>query len=161
MADLKVLLCDASSLARKLLKGLLEQEGGLKVIGEAADGAACVEQVSKLRPDLVVMDLELGATGAAEVIRQVRANGLATQFLVVSPHAKAGEQRTREALDAGAAGFVARPASVMQMENVQADLARMVRPIQPLAQGSDSGSGPKAAPRPSSGSSRSTPSTSR
>lgn len=129
MSELKVFVCNSSSMVRRLLKGLLEQDTGVKVIGEAPDGASCIEQVAKQKPDLVVMDLNLGSIDAPECMRRLQSSGVMSQVIVVSEHAKPGEARTREALDLGAVGFVTRPHSVMQMADIQPDLSKLLRRV--------------------------------
>lgn len=125
--EVRILVCDDSNLIRKLMVRMLEQEPGLKVVGEAADGHECLTRILDLKPDLVLLDLEMPAMDGVECILEARRMGLTTPFLVVSEFAANGEARTQAALAAGAEGFLVRPRAVMQMESIQAELARRVR----------------------------------
>lgn len=125
--EVRILVCDDSSLIRKLMVRMLEQEPGLKVIGEAADGHECLTKILDLKPDLVLLDLEMPAMDGVECILEARRMGLSTPFLVVSEFAATGESRTQAALAAGAEGFLVRPHAVMQVDRIQPELSRRVR----------------------------------
>lgn len=122
--SLRILVCDDSSLIRKLMVRMLEQEPGLKVIGEAGDGHECLIRILNLKPDLVLLDLEMPVMDGVQGIREARRMGLTTPFLVVSEFAASGEGRTQSALAAGAEGFLVWPHAVMQVERIQPELAR-------------------------------------
>ena len=73
MNPIKVLLADDHDVVRKGMKMLLEDEEGVLVIGEAADGAEAIDKVKILMPDVVILDLTMPKmTGieAAAVISQ-------------------------------------------------------------------------------------------
>jgi two-component system chemotaxis response regulator CheB len=128
--EVRVLVCDDSSLVRKLLTRMLEKEPGIRVIGEAVDGHDCIERVLDLLPDLVLIDLEMPVMDGIECIKEARRRGLTTPFLVVSEFAASGESRTQAALAAGAEGFLVRPHAVMQVDRIQPELARRIHQFQ-------------------------------
>ena len=125
--EVRILVCDDSSLIRKLMIRMLEAEPGLRVIGEAADGHECLTRILELKPDLVLLDLEMPVMDGVECIEEARRMGLSTPFLVVSEFAATGEQRTQAALAAGAGGFLVRPHAVLPVDRIQPELARRVR----------------------------------
>jgi YesN/AraC family two-component response regulator len=59
MNPIKVLLADDHDVVRKGMKMLLEDEEGILVIGEAADGAEAIDKVKILMPDVVILDLTM------------------------------------------------------------------------------------------------------
>lgn len=71
MANIRVLIADDSSLARGLLRCLLEAEPGIEVVGEACNGRQAVEMVQALRPSLVTMDLEMPVMGGLQAIEAI------------------------------------------------------------------------------------------
>lgn len=85
---LKVFIADDSQLVADMLTELLTEPGRVEVVGVGATEEATVESIRALRPDVVVLDLQLGTGSGANVIRAVRADpGLAgTRLMVTSNH---------------------------------------------------------------------------
>src|SRR5262249_3495284 len=71
---IRVLLVDDHAVVRKGMRALLEREPGLEVVGEAEDGTQAVQAAGRLRPDVILMDLEMPGTGGVEAIRQISAS---------------------------------------------------------------------------------------
>ena len=67
----KILLVDDHALMRRGVLTLLDGEEGLRVVGEAADGREALEQVRRLSPDVVVMDVRLPGMDGNTLIRKV------------------------------------------------------------------------------------------
>jgi two-component system chemotaxis response regulator CheB len=88
MGKIRVLVVDDSALARDLLRGLLEEDGGIEVVGEAANGEEAVQLALKLKPDLITMDLEMPLMGGMDAITEIMATQ-ALPILVVSSVADA------------------------------------------------------------------------
>jgi len=93
---LTVFIADDSPPVAEMLKELLTDPGRVEVIGEAETDTAAIESIERLRPDVVVLDLQLKTGSGTDVIRAVRANAqLARTRLIVttnhaSPELKAG-----------------------------------------------------------------------
>jgi len=79
-------------------------EPGLSVIGEAENGLEALAQLSSLRPDVVLMDLEMPGLDGYETTRRIKAINPAVRVIMVSIHAGAEIQQQSRA--AGADGFV-------------------------------------------------------
>lgn len=88
MAKIRVVLADDSSFARSLLRSLLENDGGIEVVGEAKNGAEAVRLAVELKPDLITMDLEMPVMGGMAAIAEIMATR-AVPILVVSSMADA------------------------------------------------------------------------
>lgn len=124
--EVRILVCDDSTLVRKLMVRMLESEPAVRVVGEASDGHECLMRILDLKPDLVVLDLEMPAMDGIACIEEARRMGLDTPFLVVSEFAHTSEARMQAALTAGAEGFLVRPHAVMQVDQIQPDLSRRI-----------------------------------
>lgn len=101
----KVLIVDDSAFFRRRLTEIINADPRLEVIASAADGQEAVEQVSKYRPDVVTMDLEmpvLDGIGAVKKIMRRRP----TPVLMLSTWTTDGAKATLDALDAGAMDFL-------------------------------------------------------
>lgn len=100
----RILLADDHRVVRRGLRLVLESEGDLEVVGEVGDGAEAIDFVLQNDVDLAVLDVSMprvsGLVAAAEIVRARPS----TRVLILSMHD--GEQYQREALRAGASGYV-------------------------------------------------------
>lgn len=83
MAKIRVVLADDSRLARDMLRGILENDGDIEVVGEAANGVEAVRLARELRPDLLTMDLDMPVMDGMDAIVEIMAS-CAVPILVVS-----------------------------------------------------------------------------
>lgn len=110
MADrLRVLLADDEPLVRHGLRGILEAEPDIEVVGEAADGAAAVSQTRSLRPDLVCMDIQMPGVDGLRATSLVL--GLPTPPKVLVLTTFGSDENVFAALAAGASAFLLKRAS--------------------------------------------------
>jgi DNA-binding NarL/FixJ family response regulator len=101
---IRILLADDHALFRRGLAGLLNQERGFTVIGEAADGAEAVRQALALRPDLVLMDIHMPGTDGLQATRQIVAALPATRVVMLTVSEQ--DRDLFEAIKAGAHGYL-------------------------------------------------------
>ena len=113
MSRITVVLADDHHIVRKGLRTLLEAEGEFAVIGEEADGLKVVELVERLRPDLLLLDVQMPGLNGLEITRQIVQRALKTRVIILSMHAN--ETYVREALRYGAHGYVLKDASPSEM----------------------------------------------
>ena len=100
---MRVLVADDHSLFRDGLISLLEASG-FKVVGQAGDGQSAVEQALKLRPDLVLLDLQMPIMGGLEALRRIKET--APEIKVVMLTVSDDESHLIEAVKAGANGYL-------------------------------------------------------
>jgi len=102
----RILLVDDHPIVRQGLRTLLEGRPGWEVIGEASDGIEALEKVESLQPDVVVLDITMPRMNGLEACRRIQQQPKASdlEVLVVTQHDS--PQMMREALDAGARGYV-------------------------------------------------------
>jgi DNA-binding NarL/FixJ family response regulator len=98
------IIADDHEIVRHGLKGILEQDAGCRVVAEAADGLAATQLVDKLKPNLLVLDLNMPRVHGLEVLRQVRTSSPHTRVIVLSMHND--EPYVIEALRAGAMAYL-------------------------------------------------------
>ncbi len=110
---IQVVLADDHRVLREALRRVLEADGDLEVLGEARTGREAVEMTAQLRPDLVVMDLSMPELGGIEATREIASRSPRTRVLVLTQHDALGQ--IREALEAGAAGYVLKTASAREL----------------------------------------------
>ena len=102
----RILLVDDHPIVRQGLRTLLEGRTGWEVVGEASDGVEALEKVESLQPDVVVLDVTMPRMNGLEACRvmQQKLNENPVEILFVTQHDS--PQMMREALDAGALGYV-------------------------------------------------------
>jgi two-component system, NarL family, response regulator LiaR len=103
---IKVLIADDHTMVRRGLKILLEQFPEIRVVGEAANGLQAVEYTSRLRPDVVLMDLVMPVMDGIEAIQRIRANDPDQRIIVLT--ASANGEYFVQAIKAGAQGYFAK-----------------------------------------------------
>ena len=112
-APIRVLLVDDDALMRAGLEAILSSDSGVHVVGEASDGRVAVEQVRRLQPDVVLMDIRMPEVDGIAATREV---------VAVSPDVRVVILTTFEdddyifgALTAGASGFLLKRTSPEQL----------------------------------------------
>lgn len=100
----RVLLCDDHELVRRGLKGLLQSDLTVDVVGEAATADEAVAAASKLEPDVVVMDVRMPGRSGIEACRDIRAARTETRVLILTSFAD--DEALFSAIMAGASGYV-------------------------------------------------------
>jgi DNA-binding NarL/FixJ family response regulator len=103
---IRVLLVDDHPLVLEGLRGLMESEPGIEVVGTTTDGARVADLARLHRPDVVVLDLELGATNGYDVLTRLRAEKIPARVLVLTAYGD-GES-LRAALEHHADGIAIR-----------------------------------------------------
>jgi DNA-binding NarL/FixJ family response regulator len=105
---IRVLLVDDQPLARAGLRLILEPQENLTIAGECEDGDQVVEAVSRLRPDVVVMDVRMRRVDGAEATRRLQDCPAPPPVLILTTFDD--EETVAAALGAGAAGFILKDA---------------------------------------------------
>jgi NarL family two-component system response regulator LiaR len=101
---IRVLLVDDHAVVRKGMRALLDREPGIEVVGEAENGEQAVHAANRLRPEVILMDLEMPGTGGIEATRQITAERPDIRIVVLTSHA--AEEDVFPALKAGALGYL-------------------------------------------------------
>jgi DNA-binding NarL/FixJ family response regulator len=117
---IRILLADDHPIVRQGLKTLLEGQSGWEVVGEASDGLEVLDKADRLQPDVVVLDVTMPGMNGLEACRLLRQRTPEVEILFVTQHDS--PQMMREALDAGARGYVVK-------SNAARDLLEAVKAV--------------------------------
>src|SRR3984957_8529249 len=101
---LRILLADDHEIVRRGLCALLQKREGWEVCGEASDGREAIEMAKQLKPDVVILDVGMPNLNGLDATRQLLQ--MDPQFKIIVLTITDSDQVIREALDAGARGFV-------------------------------------------------------
>jgi DNA-binding NarL/FixJ family response regulator len=83
---ISIVIADDHPLLRKGLRVVIADDPGLQVVAEAADGEAALAHIAALRPDVVVLDLDMPKRGGFGVVREMRARQVPGRGSVVTMH---------------------------------------------------------------------------
>ncbi|MEK0316021.1 chemotaxis protein CheB [Cohnella sp. 56] len=115
MSEFTVLVVDDSPFMRKLVGDLIASDSAFKVVATAADGAEAVDRVCGLRPDIVIMDLEMPAMNGLEALKLIMTQ-CPTPVVMMSAVTDRGTRDTIRALQFGAFDFVRKPDGALKLD---------------------------------------------
>lgn len=101
---IQVMIADNHSMIREGLKQLLELEGEFKVIGEACDGVDCIEKLKKVKPDILLLDINMPNMNGLEVIEKMKESDCNVKVLVLTVHNEV--EYLLKAVDMGVNGYL-------------------------------------------------------
>jgi DNA-binding NarL/FixJ family response regulator len=102
MSKPTVLLADDHKIVLEGLKGLLEDK--FEILASVQDGRELLKRVEQLDPDVIVVDIAMPLLNGIDAVRQIKKSGFETKVVFLTMHQDA--MYAKEALDAGALGFV-------------------------------------------------------
>jgi two-component system response regulator DegU len=101
---IRLLICEDQTLMREGLRTVLELEPGFAVVGEAADGAEAVRQAEQLRPDVVLMDIQMPRQNGVQATAAITARGLPCRVVILTTFDY--EDYVFDAIKAGAMAYL-------------------------------------------------------
>ena len=113
MSDIRILLCEDQTLVRHGLRTILELEPGMAVVGEAADGEQAVQRALELRPDIVLMDIQMPRRSGVEATALITAACPQTRVIVLTTFDY--EEYVFDAVKAGAMGYLLKDVPVPEL----------------------------------------------
>lgn len=113
MTTLRVFLADDHAVVREGLKALVNGQPGMEVRGEAGDGRTACQQVQKLRPDVVVMDVSMPEMNGAQATEELKRACPHIKVLALTVHEDKGY--LRQLLEAGASGYMLKRAAADEL----------------------------------------------
>ncbi len=100
----RVLIVDDMPQVRQELRSLLQLFDDIEIVGEAGDGQEAISQAESLRPDVVIMDLEMPILDGLQATRLIKKHMLSKRVVILSVHSEPEE--LNRAMQSGADAFV-------------------------------------------------------
>jgi DNA-binding NarL/FixJ family response regulator len=107
---IRILIAEDQRIVREGLRAVLEDEEGIEIVGEAANGQQAIDLFTTLRPDVVLMDLQMPVIDGPDATRRIRELAPDAHILVLTTYAT--DEFIFKALRAGAQGYLLKDASV-------------------------------------------------
>ena len=117
MREIRALIVDDSSVMRKIVERSLRQAGVESlVVAEAGSGVEGLEVLKSRQVDLILSDINMPAMDGLEFVRQLRNQRLAEGIPVVMITTESSEEHVKQAIEAGAMGYIRKPFTTDQVK---------------------------------------------
>lgn len=124
---IRVMIIDDSALMRNLIGTTLSNNESINVVGSAINGKFGLKKLNILKPDLIVLDLEMPEMNGIEFLKEKQKLDIKIPVIILSAHAQRGAQITLEALSLGASDFILKPAgSAEEINKTKERLIEMI-----------------------------------
>jgi two-component system chemotaxis response regulator CheY len=118
MNEVRALIVDDSSVMRKIVERALRQAGlESLVVLEASSGSEGLEVLKSKKVDLILSDINMPSMDGLEFVRQLRAQDLAPGIPVVMITTESSEEHVKQAIQAGARGYIRKPFTAEQVKD--------------------------------------------
>ncbi|TDR19489.1 response regulator [Marinicella litoralis] len=111
---IKVLLVDDHDIVRIGIRMVIEKMPGIKIVGESNDGYQAIEQVQSLKPDVVLMDVNMPRMSGLEATRKITEMDKYVRIIILTIHAE--NPYPKQMLDAGANGYLTKGCAALELE---------------------------------------------
>ena len=126
---IRVLLAEDQAMVRGALSALLGMEPDIEVLGSAPDGEAAWRDLQRLKPDVLVTDIEMPGMTGLELAQRIHRQELPIKVIIVTTFARPGF--LRRALDAGVSGYLLKDAPAENLAEALRTVCRGGRAIDP------------------------------
>lgn len=120
MSAIRVMIADDHSLIREGLRQLLEFDGSITVVGEAANGVECLENLEKYDPEVLLLDINMPEMNGIEVLKKMKESQSAVKVLILTVHNEL--EYLMNAVDIGVEGYIMK-------DSESAELKKAIRAV--------------------------------
>lgn len=118
MNPIRVLIVDDAVVVRRLLSDIISKDRMLEVVGTAVNGKVALDKIPILKPDIIVLDLEMPVLDGLQTLDELRKRRLGIPVIAFSATTLRGAKSTFEALAKGAVDYVTKPSSLRKDRSV-------------------------------------------
>ena len=111
----RVMVVDDSMIMRTLLKDIVSADSDLEVVGDACDGEVALQKAKELKPDLILLDIEMPKMNGVECLKRLKLVSSA-KVIIISSIAQAGSQVALDVKSLGAADVIPKPSGATSLD---------------------------------------------
>jgi len=142
---IRALVVDDSLVMRSLLRMVLASDPAIEVAGLASDGIAALDAIERIKPDVVLLDIEMPRMSGLEVLAELRSRRTGTKIIMCSTLTRRGARITLDALGQGAIDYVTKPTAqngaAEAVNTLSRDLLPKIKALFPVSQNGNHFSG--------------------
>lgn len=112
---IKVMIVDDHIMMREGIKKLLEFDKSIEVIEQASDGLECLEKIEGVRPDILLLDIDMPRMNGIEVLEKLKEQNNPVKVLVLTVHSEI--EYLVKAIDIGASGYILKDSGSAELKN--------------------------------------------
>jgi len=111
----RVMVVDDSMIMRTLLKDIISADSDLDLVGDACDGEMALQKVKELKPDLILLDIEMPKMNGVECLKRLKLSSTA-KVIIISSIAQDGSAMAMDVRKLGAADVVPKPSGATSLD---------------------------------------------
>src|SRR5258708_9115374 len=146
MTQIQIMIVDDSLVVRKVLTNVLSSDPGLAIAGWASNGRLALAKLQTLRPDIILLDIEMPEMNGLETIPEIRKLLPHTPIIMFSTLTERGAEATLDALSLGATDYVTKPSNSDMGATSEGITLELIPKIRLLCHISGPGQTPTASP---------------
>lgn len=112
--SIKVMLADDHALMREGIKHLLEFDGSIEVISEASSGLECLDKIKKIKPDILLLDINMPDMNGLDVLKELKKEDDSIKILILTVHSEV--EYLIHAIDIGADGYILKDSGSLELK---------------------------------------------
>ena len=112
--SIKVMLTDDHILMREGIRQLLEFDGSIEVVGEASDGEECLQKLHIVKPQILLLDINMPKKNGIDVLKEIKAKGIPVKVLILTVHNEI--EYLLKAVDIGVDGYILKDAESSELK---------------------------------------------
>ncbi len=116
MKNIKVLVVDDSALMRKIISDMVNSSEDMEVLDIARNGQDMLNKLSRLKPDVITLDVEMPVMDGITALKEMKKNKLNIPVIMLSSVSQSGTALTMECLEAGAFDFIPKPSGSISLD---------------------------------------------
>ena len=112
--NIKVMLADDHVLMREGIRQFLKFDGSIEVIGEASDGEECLQKLEKVKPDVLLLDINMPKLNGIEVLEEIKRKNINVKVLILTVHNEV--DYLIRAVDIGVDGYILKDSESVELK---------------------------------------------
>lgn len=112
--SVRVMLADDHILMREGIRQLLESDDSIEIVGEVSNGEQCVQMIRKVKPQVLLLDINMPVKNGIEVLREIRSSKLNVKVLILTVHNEV--DYLLKAMDIGVDGYILKESDFSELK---------------------------------------------